>query len=185
VPVPWAAIVVTIDNDTIDPPPNKNSVFNNFVYGGDIDVQQFQTSTANIPIQNTLIYFNTVVNPGGNAYAMGGAQKGLIIRDNIFDGLGANQYYSNVAMATNNYWVSSPTYPNGRPSNLSSLKTDVIGNAETDMAKTGSVAPGELTTAWFDLLSNSPAIGAGVYLPAVPTNALGMQRPQFPALGAD
>ncbi|MGH6852578.1 MAG: choice-of-anchor Q domain-containing protein [Methylocella sp.] len=42
-----------------------------------------------------------------------------------------------------------------------------------------------MTTAWFDLLSNSPARNAGVYLPAVPTDAFGTQRPQSPDPGAE
>jgi hypothetical protein len=182
--VPWAAIVVTIDGDTIDPSPNNNAVYNNFVYGGEINVQQLQTSTSTIPIQNTFVYFNTVVNPGGYGYMMGGTQKGLIIKDNIFVGAGGNPWYSNVALATNNYWLTSPVFSNGRPSNLSNPTTDVIGNAEASMAKTGSLSPGQVTAAWFYLLSNSPARHAGAYLPAVSTDAVGTPRPQSPDLGA-
>ncbi|HXW70696.1 MAG TPA: right-handed parallel beta-helix repeat-containing protein [Methylocella sp.] len=180
-----AAIVITIDNDSIDPGPNTTWVYNNMIYGSEIFVAQFQ-NFSNVPIQNTSIYFNTVVNPGGDALWIGGAQSGLSVVDNIFVGNGANPYYTIVAYASNNYWLTQPLFTDGWISNLSNPSTDIIGNALPYLAQTpGSPAPGGLTASWFQPLSNFPGRQKGIYWDPARIDALGAPRPvSSPDIGA-
>jgi parallel beta-helix repeat protein len=177
-------IVVTIDGDSTDPAPLNNSVYNNFVYGSHIHIAQF--SSIYSPIRNTTIYYNTVVNPSGDAIWIGGVQNGLVIRDNLFVGNGSNTYYTNVDRASNNYWLTQPFFPNDQVSNLSSPSTDIVGNALPYLAQTpGSPTPGELHLLWFKVLSAYPGRAKGVYLPDVPNDAFGIVRPtSCPDIGA-
>ena len=180
-----ATIVINIDGDTNDPGPINNLVVNNFAYGEPIIIQTY-TSTLK-GFTNTYVFFNTVVNTNGMAFEVGSTQIGLVIRNNIFDGTGSNSYYSAVAQADHNYWITRPRRAdNTGYSNLSIPGTnDIFGEASAHMAQTpGMPLPGQLTREWFTLLTNSPAISNGVYLASVPTDAFGTVRGNPPDIGA-
>jgi len=158
----------------------NNLVCNNFIYGLSIFINRFKASNTS-QINDTRIYYNTLVNPEKQPLLLGGNQNNTLIKNNIFVGLWNSTLNTSVAASSNNYWSTIPPTGFGLSSN-----SDIIGDASLYFAKyPGSVAAGQLTREWFSLTVNSPAINHGVPLSEISTDAFGTIRNTItPEIGA-
>jgi parallel beta-helix repeat protein len=164
-------------------PSSDNQIVNNLVMGCDRNLAAgTKVST------NNLYAYNTFVNSGGDSseranvliYASGSCTNcrflnNLILQETA-NAISLGGGVSNGWTFSNNLWSKSPG------SNFTG-SNDVIANPL--LAKLGSTAPGQLTSAYFQLTASSPAINQAKTLSEVLEDFFQTLRPLPPDIGAD
>lgn len=158
------------------------SIYNNTIYGVKhcLNWRNFQAGSG---LRNALIAYNTFVNPRFEPIVMDDGDhenvkfiNNIIVQDKTnFDMIFIDNVNTSQFIFKNNLWRRNPGSPY-------SGTGDVVGNPQ--LKKTGSTASGQLTRAWFELKSNSPARNAGKKISQVSTDVYGTARGNNPDIGA-
>ncbi|MGZ4994098.1 MAG: right-handed parallel beta-helix repeat-containing protein [Methylobacter sp.] len=153
-----------------------NTIINNMFYNADFNV--FNWTIVNSGLVNTLIANNTIVDGGlsTGAGSSGGyiANSNSQIRNNIVIGQNSSVPSNSGITFSHNNWSMNP------PS-AAAASTNIIGDPH--VARTGSTAPGALTSAYFKILGSSPVINAAMPLTNVPTDFFQVSRGTAPDIG--
>ncbi len=139
-------------------------------------------------LKNFVIANNTFVN-FQNDYT----NTPVIVRNDECTGQNiGTRIYNNIISEESNYDIIYLDNPGGLdfshnlwsddPSDYISISDEYIGNP--NLAKTGTVSIGGLTSSWFKLLSTSPAINKALVLPEVTVDFTGKARGTSPDIGA-
>ena len=175
-----------------EPPPTRPgtmrniTVINNLVMGCNRNIA-FWNDEVGGPLQNVLFAHNTLIDAHSNTgeeehsiFISDAAHENVRFENNIIlqeDNSAGFGYADNTGVSfSHNLW-----YPGDPPDNMQS-SNDIYQNPL--VLRRGSTEPGELVYEYFKIDENSPAIGAGIYLPEVPEDFLGAVRPGSPAIGA-
>jgi len=166
-----------IANDTFANAPHTDNlnVYNNFFYGPAIGFGDFGTTLSN---SNVRLYYNTALGTKFGNHVLeiqsGSHMSGLIVQNNILDGVAVNSDAYTPTTINHNYWGVQPS---GAAASWYSAGSDIVGDASVYWTKTpGSVGAGTLTQHYFDLLITSPAINTGFPIAAITTDAYGNFR---------
>ena len=133
----------------------NNVVINNMFLNGNVDAFSW-TLVSGSGLTNAFISNNTLVNGAINT---GNLNQNSIILNNIFyrnDGGGMAAVTSLAGLQFEyNIWSKAPAFT-------------AINDTVTDpqLALTGAVSPGALSKTYFALNTNSPALGAGIFINA-------------------
>ncbi len=173
---------IGIDDETSNPPSSDNTIVNNLVYGC---YNSFACWSGRLV--NCTFAFNTFAeanNNGAAANIMIGSTASIansVFENNII--LQSNPAQSSMAYAggslsgltfSHNLWSTQP---------VAAFRGTGDVNANPLLVKSGSTSAGKLNATWFLLMTNSPAISAGVTLPMVSTDFFGKARSQPPSVG--
>jgi hypothetical protein len=137
----------------------NNTIINNFIYNAGLDAFSW-TGVANSGLNNTLIANNTIVD--GNLFTGAGGTTAIVnvnaqIRNNIVLGTTSTVPNNTGITFSNNNWAVTPV--------AAKSTTDVVGNPQ--IARTGTVTSGTLTSSYFKLLTTSPVINLATPIAAV------------------
>ena len=155
-------------------------IINNLVFGGS-SAFSFWSDHPDSGLKHSLIAHNTFVN--GNMWATltigPGNHENTRIENNVFlqeDSLPIADVVNDLSLYfSNNLWSKTP------PSNVSS-SDDVIGDPQ--LAKSGSIGPGQLTPEWFMFLPSSPALDRAKVISEVTEDFFRNPRGSYPDIGA-
>ncbi|MGZ5534094.1 MAG: DUF7402 domain-containing protein [Methylobacter sp.] len=153
-----------------------NTIINNMFYNA--DVYAFNWTIVDSGLVNTIIANNTIVD--GSLSTGAGSSGGYItnsnsqIKNNIIIGQNSSVPSNSGITFSNNSWSTNP------PS-AAAASTNIIGDPH--VARTGSTAPGALTSAYFKILGSSPVINAATPLNNVPTDFFQASRGTAPDIG--
>ncbi|MGZ3742655.1 MAG: hypothetical protein ACXWRA_02260, partial [Pseudobdellovibrionaceae bacterium] len=155
------------------PRSHNNTIINNFIYNAELSSFGW-TQVQNSGLKDSLIANNTIVDGSLNVGAGGlVVNSNSQIRNNII--LGQSSYVTSNSGITfsNNNWAATPS--------AAASSTDVSGDPQ--IARTGSVAPGALTSAYFKISGSSPVINKAMPLSAVSVDFFGAPRGSSPDIG--
>jgi hypothetical protein len=124
---------------------------------------------------NVIFANNTIVNVPIYGPAASLIGTGNLFVNNIFNNTGNSVPGAGITWS-NNLW------PGSRPANAAGAG-DIVGQ-DPRVAKTGPTGPGQLTADYFKLLSNSPAINAGVSISQRTADYFGLGFVGTPDMGA-
>jgi hypothetical protein len=152
-----------------------NSIINNFIYNASFSAFRW-TLVNNSGLNNVLIANNTIVD-GGLSTGSGGSYSivntSSQIRNNIILGKNSAIPSNSGITFSNNNWAATPS--------AAASSTDIAGDPQ--VARTGTMAPGALTPAYFQLLSSSPVINAATTLNSVTKDFFQSARGTAPDIG--
>jgi len=167
---------VLFGDEQFVPASARNTFINNLVMGGDYCFYNTLAANSYVKVANNTFVnaFGLTANVQYNGHGIGSSfVNNIIVQDN---GLACIYlYYSDWAAPANNLWSKAS-------STAATSATDIVANPQ--LAKTGLTGPGQLTPAWFRLLSGSPAIKAGVDVFGVSADFFGTKRGSPPDVGA-
>ncbi|MDO9269544.1 MAG: right-handed parallel beta-helix repeat-containing protein [Methylobacter sp.] len=154
----------------------NNTIINNFIYNSTFDVFSW-TMVDNSGLRNVLIANNTVVD--GDVYIGAGGSPAIIhtnsqIRNNIITGRNSRIVSNSGIAFSDNNWSVNPPSPAASTSNI-------LGDPQ--IARSGTTAPGALTSAYFKILGSSPVINAALPLSTVPNDFFKISRGTAPDIG--
>ncbi|MGZ5050871.1 MAG: hypothetical protein ACXWF8_04335 [Methylobacter sp.] len=167
----------TLSDEVSSAPRSKNNtVVNNFIYNAKFDAFSW-TLVSNSGLNNVLIANNTIVD--GSLNTGNGGSPSIVntnsqIRNNIIAGKGSYIPSNNGITFSDNNWIATP------PS-AASASSNII--ADPHLARSGSTAPGALTSAFFKIASSSPVINAAMPLSNVTTDFFKVNRGSSPDMG--
>lgn len=163
-----------------NPYSSNNVVINNMSFNGNRNFSWWHSSSTNTieGLVNALIANNTFVDARGvtnsSDYCVIKIDSGNHVNTRIINNIFEQNKVSPLAIIadndlkwTNNMWSALPT------ANAQGVG-DIITNAL--ILKTGSTNAGEMTTSWFKVPANSPAIGAAITLTEFTNDAFGTVR---------
>jgi len=170
----------------------NNTIVNNMCLNGAFYAYEW-TGVPGSGLVNDLIADNTIINgwiqtggPSNSPNPVINSNSRIVNNIVVYSSkiAGANAYSATIASIPavdgltfiNNLWSIAA------PSNAMSAK-DVLGDPQ--LLATGAIAPGRLTSTYFELSAGSPAAGAGYNLaPSITTDAFGQTRHATPTIGA-
>jgi hypothetical protein len=166
---------ITLADELANKPRSANNILiNNFLYNADFDAFSW-TQVANSGLKNVLIANNTIVDGGLFTGSGGIVNVNSQIRNNIILGTDSAVPSKTGITFSNNNW-SVPVIPAAGKST-----TDIVGNPQ--ITRTGTTAPGTLTSAYFKILTSSPAINTAMLLTTVTDDFFKVIRGTTPDIG--
>jgi hypothetical protein len=154
-----------IANGSSIPYSANNTIINNFVYNCNFSAYGWSL-TSNAGLKNALVANNTVVDGDFSGPATGYAHTNSQIRNNIFAGTANSASATSGVTFSNNNWGNTPS--------VAKSSTDIVGNPQ--ITRTGSTAPGAMTSAYFKVSATSPVIRAAMPLSNVPQDFFSTAR---------
>jgi hypothetical protein len=153
----------------------NNSIINNFIYNTNFSAFRW-TNVAKSGLNNVLIANNTIVD-GGLSTGAGGSYSivntSSQIRNNIILGNSSAVASNSGITFSNNNWSATPS--------AAASSTDIAGDPK--VARTGTMTPGTLTPAYFQILGSSPVINAAMSLNSVTKDFFQSARGTAPDIG--
>ena len=142
------------------PRSTNNTVINNFLYNAELNAFTW-TQVNNSGLRNALIANNTIVD--GSLNVGSGGSPAIVhtnsqIRNNIISGNSSRIATNSGITFSHNNWSATP------PS-AAAVSTNIVRDPQ--IARTGTVTPGTLTSDYFKVLGSSPAINAAMSLSLV------------------
>jgi hypothetical protein len=172
---------ITMGDENYNPPSSDNKIINNLVLGTNTCFYFWQGISGGGLI-NTLIAYNTFVGSymDTNLKISDGSHSNTRIENNLIEQsntlpIAAITLDNSGLSFSYNLWSKNP--PSG-----ASGTADVID--EPKLAKTGAIAPGELTPEWFKILAGSPARDRAKAISEVTEDFFGTARGKYPDIGA-
>lgn len=152
----------------------NNVVINNLVYDAEFCAFCW-TGVSGSGLKSVLIAHNTILAnmKVGSVSGLSEVHTGSSITNNIVTGTVSVPSRSGLTFSRN-LWSTTP------PENAINAG-DVVGDPR--ISRTGATGAGLLSSGYFKLASNSPAIGKGTSLPQVPTDYFGVTRKTTPDIG--
>ena len=173
IPSPGQVGITLADEVSSVPRSANNTIINNFIYNTDLDAFSW-SGVANAGLNNVLIANNTIID--GNLFT--GRAGGIVntnsqIRNNIITGKNSSVPSNSGITFSHNNWGATPS--------LAAASTNIVGDPQ--VARTGSTAPGAVTSAYFKIAGSSPVIDAATSLNSVTNDFFKSARETAPDIG--
>ena len=175
VPSPAQRGITLSDEVASVPRSANNTIINNFIYNAVLDAFSW-TEVDKSGLNNVLIANNTIVD--GDLFTGGGSAIVNInsqIRNNIITGKNNSVPSAGGLTFSHNNWGTTPS--------AAAASTNIVGDPQ--IARTGSTAPGALTSAYFKIGGSSPVVDRAMVISTIPSDFFKTVRGSTPDIGGD
>ncbi len=171
---------IMMGDERYNPPSSDITIVNNLLYGNYRNIYWWQGDRGG-GMKNVLIAYNTLANAYGEAGIQinrGSHERVRVVNNIVYQDNGvplAHVIASSGLVFSHNLWSVNP------PASVAG-QGDVVGDPQ--LAKTGTIAPGQLKADWFKVLGSSPAIQRAQTLDQVTEDYFRNARGSTPTIGA-